>query len=121
MDPAFLLTFGATIAIVIGVPPFTAAAPGLRALRPVTALLAASAAAEVALLPLGPLFFSRVTLAGLLFNFAAVPLMCIVQIGGMAAVATAAAVPSLAHWAGWVPHEAARALVSSAALVHVMP
>ena len=121
VDPAFLLTFGATIAIVIGVPVFTAAVPGPRALRPIMALLAASAAAEVALLPLGPLFFSRVTLAGLLFNFAAVPLMCIVQIGGMAAVATAAAAPSLAHWAGWVPHEAARALVSSAALVHVMP
>ena len=121
VDPGFLLTFGATIAIVLGVPAFTSAAEAARLLRPALALLAASAAAEVALLPLGPLFFSRVTLAGLLFNFAAVPLMSIVQIGGMAAVAITAAVPSLAHWAGWVPHQAALGLVSSAALVHHVP
>jgi competence protein ComEC len=121
VDPAFLLTFAATIAIVVAVPAVTAAVPLAGVLRPLVALLAASAVVEVALLPLGPLFFSRVTFAGLLFNFAAVPLMSIVQIGGMAAVATTAAVPSLAHVAGWVPHEAARALVSSAALVHLMP
>ena len=109
VDPAFLLTFGATIAIVVGVPAITAAAGGPRLLRPAVALIAASAATEVALLPLGPLFFSRVTVAGLLFNFAAVPLMSIVQIGGMAAVAATAVFPSLAHAAGWVPHAAARA------------
>ena len=120
VDPAFLLTFGATIAIVVAVPAITAASRS-GALRPAVALLAASAAAEVALLPLGPLFFSRVTVAGLLFNFAAVPLMSVVQIGAMAAVAVTAVAPSLAHAAGWVPHEAARALVSSAGLVHVMP
>ncbi len=121
VDPGFLLTFGATIAIVLGVPAFMSAVEGARLLRPALALLAASAAAEVALLPLGPLFFSRVTLAGLLFNFAAVPLMSIVQIGGLAAVAITAAVPPLAHWAGWVPHQAALGLVSSAALVHHVP
>jgi competence protein ComEC len=121
VDPGFLLTFGATIAIVLGVPAFTSAVAAPAMLRPPLALLAASAAAEVALLPLGPLFFSRVTFAGVLFNFAAVPLMSIVQIGGMAAVAITAAVPSLAHAAGWVPHQAARGLVSSAALVHYVP
>ena len=121
VDPGFLLTFGATIAIVLGVPAFTSAVEAPAMLRTPLALLAASAAAEVALLPLGPLFFSRVTLAGLVFNFAAVPLMSIVQIGGMVAVATTAAVPSIAHWAGWVPHQAALALVSSAALVHHVP
>jgi competence protein ComEC len=121
VDPGLLLTFGATIAIVLGVPVFTAAVVAPPMLRPPLALLAASAAAEVALLPLGPLFFSRVTLAGLLFNFAAVPLMSIVQIGGMVAVAVTAAFPSLAHAAGWVPHQAALGLVSSAALVHYVP
>ena len=68
-----------------------------------------------------PAFFSRVTVAGLLFNCAAVPLMSIVQIVGMAAVAATAVFPSLAHAAGWAPHAAARGLVSSAALVHVAP
>ncbi|HEX2311349.1 MAG TPA: DNA internalization-related competence protein ComEC/Rec2, partial [Vicinamibacterales bacterium] len=121
LDAGFLLTFGATMAIVIGVPRVVASVGGPRLLRPAVGLFAASAAAEVALLPLGPLFFSRLTLAGLVFNFAAVPLMSVVQIGGMAAVAVAAVSPSLAHWAGWVPHEAARALVASAALVHLVP
>ncbi|HZA36362.1 MAG TPA: ComEC/Rec2 family competence protein, partial [Vicinamibacterales bacterium] len=121
VDPGFLLTFGATIAIVLGVPAFTSAVAAPAMLRAPLALLGASAAAEVALLPLGPLFFSRVTLAGVLFNFAAVPLMSIVQIGGMVALAISAAAPSLAHWAGWVPHRAALALVSSAALVHYVP
>ena len=121
VDPAFLLTFGASIAIVVGVPAITAAC--WRSAAPSTGgcAIAASAAVEVVLLPLGPLFFSRVTVAGLLFNCAAVPLMSIVQIGGMAAVATTALFPSLAHAAGWAPHVAARGLVSSAALVHVVP
>jgi competence protein ComEC len=121
VDPGFVLTFGATIAIVAGVPAFTSLVAAPPVLRPPLALLAASAAAELALLPLGPFFFSRVTLAGLLFNFAAVPLMSIVQIGGMAAVAITAAVPSVAHAAGWVPHQAALGLISSAALVHHVP
>jgi competence protein ComEC len=121
LDAGFLLTFGATIAIVIGVPRIVASVGGPRLVRPAVGLFAASAAAEVALLPLGPVFFSRLTLAGLVFNFAAVPLMSVVQIGGMTAVGVAAVAPSLAHWAGWVPHEAARALVASAALVHLVP
>jgi competence protein ComEC len=121
VDASFLLTFGATTAIVIGVPRVMAYVGGPRLIRSATALFAASAATEAALLPLGPLFFSRLTLAGLVFNFAAVPLMSVVQIGGMVAVGLAALAPSLAHPAGWVPYEAARALVSSAALVHLVP
>ena len=38
-------------------------------------MLAASAAAEAALLPVGAFVFSRVTFAGLVLNFAAIPLM----------------------------------------------
>ena len=52
------------------------------------ALLAASACAEIALLPIGAFVFSRVTFAGLIVNFAAIPLMTVVQIAGMAAVAS---------------------------------
>ena len=43
--------------------------------------------AEIALLPIGAFVFSRVTFAGLIVNFAAIPLMTLVQIAGMAAVA----------------------------------
>ena len=55
-------------------------------LRPPAALLVASACAEIALLPIGAFVFSRVTFAGLIVNFAAIPLMAVVQIAGMAAV-----------------------------------
>ena len=121
-DPGMLLTFGATIAIVIAMPVVARKATGLPGvLRAALALLGASVAAELALLPVAAAFFSRVTLAGLLLNFAAVPLMGIVQVGGMAAIAVTAAVPGWAAAAGWLPHVAARALVGSSALVHWMP
>ncbi len=55
-------------------------------LRAPAALLVASACAEIALLPIGAFVFSRITFAGLLVNFAAIPLMTLVQIAGMAAV-----------------------------------
>ena len=48
------------------------------------ASLAASLAVEVALLPISAWTFSRVTSAGLLLNLAAVPLMALVQVGGIA-------------------------------------
>ncbi len=54
--------------------------------KPSVALFAASLCAEIALLPIGARVFSRVTFAGLLVNFAAIPLMTVVQMAGMAAV-----------------------------------
>jgi competence protein ComEC len=118
VDPAFVLTFGATIGILVGVPRLMRVVRAPAAARGGVAVVAASASAELALLPLGPLFFSRLTIAGLVFNLAAVPLMAVVQISGLAAVAVAAIMPAWVRWAGWIPHAAARALVDSAALVH---
>ena len=121
-DPGLLLTFGATIAIVSGMPLVSRRSRGLpRPARVALALLGASAAAELALLPVTASFFNRVTLAGLLLNYAAVPLMGVVQIAGMAAVLVTGAAPDLGAVAGWVPHQAARMLVASSVLVHWMP
>jgi competence protein ComEC len=101
-EPAFLLTFGATLAILSTVPAMTtsnaeraehaekkdfSAISAVSALivvisRPVGAMFAASAAAEAVLFPVGALAFSRVTFAGLGLNFLAIPLMGVAQIAG---------------------------------------
>jgi competence protein ComEC len=120
VDAGFLLTFGATIAILTGVPRALARWPVRRWSAPV-ALVAASAASELALLPVGAHFFARVTLAGLLLNLAAVPLMSVVQVGGLLVLLLALVHPAAAHAAAWVPHLAAEGLVRSAALVDHAP
>ena len=90
-------------------------------LRPAAALFAASLCAEIALMPVGAFVFSRVTFAGLLVNFAAIPLMTLIQIAGMITSALAAPAPDMALWVGWIAHWAVEGLVGSASLVDVMP
>ena len=118
-DAGFLLTFGATVALVEG---------GRRALREgqprlrawLAASVVASLAVEIALLPVAAQVFSRVTIAGLLLNLLAVPLMAVAQVGGMVAVA-ADALPGVAAMAGWLAATAATGIVESARLVEVAP
>jgi len=113
-DPAFILTFGATLAILVVVPAVTVTTAHhedakrheehetkgyfvfLRAsswLRESTSSLRtmfiASVATEALLFPVGALVFSRVTFAGLALNFLAIPLMAVAQIAGMAIVPAA--------------------------------
>src|SRR5712691_5484796 len=141
VDPAFILTFGATLAILVVVPVMTAtnaeragraettsssAASAVSALivvisRPLAAIFAASAAAEAMLFPVGALAFSRVTFAGLGLNFLAIPLMGVAQIAGMAVVPAAIVSPRLAAVAGWAAHLGAAGLVRSADLVRFAP
>ncbi|HXD74018.1 MAG TPA: ComEC/Rec2 family competence protein, partial [Vicinamibacterales bacterium] len=118
VDPAFVLTFGATLAILL-VAPYLAAIP--RPLHAVVSLLVASAAVELMLLPVGAVFFSRVTFAGLALNFVAIPLMAVAQIAGMLVVPLALVWPAAAQLAGFVAHVGAEGLVRSAALVHYAP
>jgi competence protein ComEC len=143
-DPAFLLTFGATLAILIVVPAITTinAEPAEHAERrgssagsavsAVSALIvvsrryllpmfAASVAAEALLFPIGALTFSRVTFAGLALNFLAIPLMAVAQIAGMAVVPLAVVSRSAAAAAGWIAHAGAAGLVWSADLVRFAP
>ena len=121
VDPGFQLTFGATAGLLIGVPRLMAWADrdgGVPAtarflLIPAAGLLAATICAELALFPVGALHFSRVTVAGLGLNFAAVPLMSVTQLAGMAAVGLAAVSSPAAEVAGWVAHVAAAGIVDS--------
>jgi competence protein ComEC len=117
----FWLTFGATGALVM------VAARGPRPGRgrwwaPALAIVTASAAVELLLVPVGAYVFERVTLAGLVLNLAAVPAMAVVQAAASSCVVLdAVGFEALADWSGLVTHLAARALVDSAGLVAAAP
>jgi competence protein ComEC len=119
-DPGFLMTFGATTALVEGARLGAAFVPAGRMLSWIVATLIGSLAVEVALLPVSASVFSRVTSAGLILNLLAVPAMGVVQIAAMA-VTLISESPLLAYSAGWTTHVAASALISSANLVKAAP
>ena len=121
VDAGFALTFGATLGILVGMAKMADVLPASWWLRGPSALLVASACAEIALLPVNAFVFSRVTAAGLIVNFAAIPMMTLVQIGGMAAVLLTAVSSDVARGAGWVAHAGVEGLVGSAGLVDIAP
>jgi competence protein ComEC len=119
-EPAFLLTFGATLAILVVVPVVSSwRLP--RRVAPIVTMFMMSVAAEAMLFPIGALVFSRVTFAGLGLNFLAIPLMGVAQIAGMALVPTALVSTELATAIGWLAHLGAEGLVRSADLVRFVP
>ena len=131
-DVGFTLSFGAALAIVVGAhgcatslrrvaawTPLDRLNP--RVLDPVLALLAATICAEVVLLPVSAFVFSQVSIAGLGLNFIAIPLMTVVQIAGLLAVAVATWSPLVGAAPGLVAHLAAEGLVRSASLVELLP
>ena len=84
-------------------------------------LLAATVAAEAVLLPVTAYAFSQVSIAGLVLNFLAIPLMTIVQLAGIAIVVSAHGLAPIADIAGVIVNLAARAIVSSSRLVDAVP
>jgi competence protein ComEC len=120
VDPAFLLTFGATAAILAASTAFSLRRLP-RVVAPLSAMLLASAAAEAALLPVSATIFSRVTFAGLALNFLAIPLMAVAQVAGMVAVPLFAAWGRLAEFVGWFAYIGAEGLVRSADLLDYAP
>jgi len=133
LDPGFVLSFGATFAIVgaasrLIAPVRTQRAAETRA-RAVARAVALAAAglggatlcAEVALLPVGARLFGRVSFAGLVLNFAAVPLMSLIQVAGLAAVAVHPVSRLASAGCGWLAHVGTIALLGSARLVDIWP
>ena len=120
IDPAFLLTFGATAAI-LTVTSAVRVSTLPRVLIPVVSMLIASAAAEAALLPVAATIFSRVTFAGLALNFFAIPLMAVAQIAGMLVVPLYAVSGQIASTGGWFAYVGAEGLVRTANLVTYAP
>ncbi len=120
-DVAFWLTFGATLGILAGVWMAGRRLPRAAWLRAPAALLLTSMCAELALLPVAALAFSRVTFAGLGLNFVAIPMMAVAQIAGMVTVPVSWLWPRAADLVGYVAHVGAWGLVRSAALVELVP
>jgi competence protein ComEC len=137
-DPGFILSFGATLAILVGVPRIMGAVMGAGSnrrsssrhaiaaaaftiFRAAAGLLAATVAAELVLGPVSAALFARVTFAGLLLNFAAIPLMAVVQTAALATLAASYVSSEAALAWGAVVHTAASALIDSARLVDLAP
>ena len=131
-DVGFLLTFGATLGILVGVPRVVRVVDSVSWLRsrrwvrryvviPLVGLLAATVCAELVLLPVAASNFSRVTVAGLALNFVAIPLMTITQIAGLTAVFAYPVSAPLADLCGQVAHLSTQGITSSAHLVELVP
>jgi len=119
-DPASLLTFGATAAI-IAMSRLASASTVPAAARSAVAMLVASASTEVLLLPVSAAIFGRVTFAGLVLNFGAIPLMAVAQLAGMAVVPVSAVWPAASRLIGWLAFVGAEGLVRTADLVMLAP
>ncbi len=120
VDPAFVLTSGATLSILLVVP-LVQSWKLPREASWIAGMLAASLATQVALMPVGALIFSRVTFAGLALNVAAIPLMTLAQVAGMLLLPTALVSQRAASIVGYMAHLGAAGLVRSAELVQLAP
>jgi competence protein ComEC len=119
-DVGFWLTFGATAAILTGMPRSLAAA--FSPARAIAAVMVASCCVELALAPLSVFVFQRVTLAGLVLNLAALPAMTVVQIGAMLVVfADVVGLAAAAGWCGHLVHAGCVVLTESATLLDYAP
>jgi competence protein ComEC len=132
VDPGFVLSFGATLGIIAAAARLTpsrrrlARAGRLRrvleAVRVAAAALgAATICAEIALAPVSARLFGRISVAGLVLNFAAIPLMSVAQTAGLAAAVLFSVAPLLARVSGLAAHLATAGLLRSAALVDAAP
>lgn len=121
------LTFGATAGILLVMTrrrPTASAAAGASPRHWSNAardLLVASLAAELALLPVNTGVFTRVSVAGPLLNFVAVPAMVVVQVAGGLAVALVGLLSAVARPVAAVAAAAAVAIAESARLVERLP
>ena len=120
-DGGFILSFGATLGILLGAPRLWGLATVGRPFRAATGLFIATVCAEVALTPASAVLFSRITFAGLLLNLAAIPLMTVTQAAAMATLAASVVSDRAARACGYVAHLGATGLLRSAALVDYAP
>lgn len=131
VDVAFWLTVLASLAILVQAEGFARAIeapiaarvpPWLAPLvRGASLLAGATIAAEGTVGPITAYAFGQATLAGLVLNFVAVPLMSVVQCAGFAILAGAAIHPLAAVVPAALARLSANGIVWSAGLVDVMP
>jgi competence protein ComEC len=124
-DPGLWLSYGATLAILLSADRAIRRRGreglAMKAATVLAGILAGTIAAELALFPVGAYVFQRVTVAGLILNFVAIPLMTVIQGAGTCAVALFWVAPTLASAAARAAGLAATGLVDSARLVDLVP
>ncbi|MDQ3169454.1 MAG: DNA internalization-related competence protein ComEC/Rec2 [Acidobacteriota bacterium] len=122
-DVGFLLSFGATAGILIATPAWLARVDASRRVaRMALAVILATVAAEIVLLPIQATAFHRVTIAGLALNLVAIPAMSVVQVAGMAVVLLdVTGMREVLGIAAAAARLAARSLADSAGLVDLAP
>lgn len=118
-DAGFLLTFGATAALLHVARLLEGYRHAPAGIRWVGGAVAASVAAEIVLGPIAAAVFSRITAAGIVLNLVAVPVMTITQFAGLALVCAPS--DAMAYAAGWLAHAGAWMLVESGRLVEIAP
>lgn len=118
-DAGFLLTFGATAALLHAARLAERYRQAPAWMRWVGGAIAASVAAEIVLGPIAAVVFSRITAAGIVLNLVAVPVMTITQLSGLALLC--APLDGIAYAAGWLAHAGAWMLVESSRLVEMAP
>jgi competence protein ComEC len=118
-DVAFLLSFGATLGLIL----FTARVRAWLPRLPLAADLglAGTVAAQAAVQPIQCAVFHRLAPAALALNLAAVPLSGLVLVAGLAVVLTSGLSRVLAGWAGDAAWILAHALLRSADAVRLLP
>jgi competence protein ComEC len=121
VEPGFILSVSATAAIMVLAGRLTSRVEPGAAARFAIGVLGASLATEIALLPVSATLFNRVTVAGLLLNLGAVPLMAVVQVAASLTAVADGWVPALAWSGGLVASLAAQGLVGSSTLVEWWP
>jgi competence protein ComEC len=124
-DPGLALSFGATLALIVGADRIrVASAFGIRpsgVRRSCLNLGAATVCAEIAVLPLGALAFGRITAAGLALNFVAIPLMAVVQVAGLVLVCADSVLPPVSDLAARAVDLSASTVMASTALLDYAP
>lgn len=123
IDVSAWLSFGATLGILLFAGPLAARLAPRRG-RVVSAaamMLAATVAAELMLAPISAAVFARLSVAGLLLNFVAIPAMTVAQLAGTAVVIIGSAMPAATTVFAGAAHAGAWALIRSAALMEIAP
>jgi competence protein ComEC len=118
-DVGFQLSFAATLGLLLLSSVFAARLPRMK--WGLERALAASLAAQAALVPLLLVHFHRLAVAALLLNLAAVPLSGGVLLAGFAVVAASAGPAALASGVGDIAWICAHALLRSGEVVRLVP
>lgn len=123
VDVGAWLSFGATLGILVLAGPLAKRIVpwhgGIAAAA--ASMLAATLAAELVLAPISAAVFARMSVAGLVLNFVAIPAMTVVQLAGTVLAIIASSLPLLTGPLASAVHAGSWLLVHSANLVDILP